>query len=185
MPPKFTVPSYNLFLVSGLLHALIGGVGLILTKTTLIPSLSPRDFMLPGLPEGPVGDYALGQIFAGMLFFVGLPGLLLFRASPNDRKAVLPVAISMAIYHLYSLLMLFSSFLNEQVPTMGPAQAALPVFIGNLLNELAKTYRIRLWIANTLTHFILYVWHVIWIVRVTETGGIPGHKLSNAKAKKE
>ncbi|KAI9350212.1 hypothetical protein BDR26DRAFT_852031 [Obelidium mucronatum] len=118
-----------------------------------------------------------------MLFFIGLPGLFIYRNNGQDRKYYVPVAIPYALYHLFNLLNLFSSFLIEEVPTFGPAQGVLPPIIGSLLNQLVKTYRIRLWIVTALTHFVLYVWYIIWVVRVQESGGIPGHRL--VKSKKE
>ncbi|KAJ3066860.1 hypothetical protein HDU98_009896, partial [Podochytrium sp. JEL0797] len=120
-----------------------------------------------------------------MFFFVGLPFLLIWKNSPTDRKSFLPVAIPMAMFHLYSMLILFSTFLTEVRPTLGPAKEILPVLIGELLNQMAETYRIRLWIANAVSHLVFYVWFLIWIVRVQETGGIPGFKLSAEKSKKE
>ncbi|KAJ3092242.1 hypothetical protein HK100_006981, partial [Physocladia obscura] len=120
-----------------------------------------------------------------MLFFGGLPGLLVYRANPQDRKALVPFVIPQAIYHLLSLLSLFSTFLSLNFPVFGPAQSVLPVFMGSLFNQLLKTYRVRLWICNMAIHLVLYVWCVVWIVRVQETGGIPGFKLEKEKSKKE
>ncbi|KAJ3296386.1 hypothetical protein HDU79_006865 [Rhizoclosmatium sp. JEL0117] len=184
--PKFTVPSYSLFLVSALIHTAIAATGLLLLRApaaaqAVFGDLTVQDFILPGL-SSKAGDLGFEMWFTAMLSFAGLPAILVYVYSPKDRKALLPIAIPMAIYHLFHLIVLFSSFVGD-TPVLGPAQSALPVVIGNLLNELVKTYRIRLWIANALVHFVLYVWHVVWIIRVQETGGIPGMKL--VKEKKE
>ncbi|KAJ3068546.1 hypothetical protein HDU98_008300, partial [Podochytrium sp. JEL0797] len=62
MPPKFTVPSYNVFLCAGLVNTFIGLTGLILLKTSIF-SISAQDFMLPALDKSVASSFALEQIF--------------------------------------------------------------------------------------------------------------------------
>ncbi|KAI8620959.1 hypothetical protein BC830DRAFT_1164130 [Chytriomyces sp. MP71] len=190
MPPKFTIPSYSLFLVSGLIHTVIGVTGLLLLKAPAVAkpifgNLTAQQFILPQLESSSAGNLALEMMLTGMLCFAGIPGLLVAYYKPNDRKSVLPMAFPAAAYHLYHLLVLYSSFLNMEGAVLGPSESVVPVMFVAVLNELVKTYRVRLWILNSAVHFFIYVWYVIWIVRVQETGGVPGFKRSTAKGKTE
>jgi hypothetical protein len=86
---------------------------------------------------------------------------------------------------MYHLLMLFSTFLTNEVPVLGPSESAVPTILITILNEAIKTYRVRLWFCNAFVHLPMYLWYVVWIVRVQETGGVPGYRLVNSKSKKE
>ncbi|KAJ3246959.1 hypothetical protein HDU78_005821 [Chytriomyces hyalinus] len=214
MPPKFTVPSYRLFLASGLIHTVVAVTGLLALRVPaltrpLLGDVSVQELLLPALGASKPGELALEMMLTGMLCFAGLPALLVYFYNPSDRKSVLPLvwlsffpsprlssylifachssfqAFPAAIYHMYHLLMLFSTFLTTDIPVLGPSETAVPTFLITILNEAIKTYRVRLWFCNAFVHLPMYLWYVVWIVRVQETGGVPGYRLVNNKSKKE
>ncbi|KAI8823295.1 hypothetical protein BJ741DRAFT_634506 [Chytriomyces cf. hyalinus JEL632] len=213
MPPKFTVPSYRLFLASGLIHTVVAVTGLLALRVPaltrpLLGDVSVQELLLPALGASKAGELALEMMLTGMLCFAGLPALLVYFYNPSDRKSVLPLvwlsfffsfpgcllsdfacrslqAFPAAIYHMYHLLLLFSTFLTTDIPVLGPSESAVPTFLITILNEAIKTYRVRLWFCNAFVHLPMYLWYVVWIVRVQETGGVPGYRLVNNKSKKE
>ncbi|KAJ3399753.1 hypothetical protein CcCBS67573_g02671 [Chytriomyces confervae] len=190
MPPKFTIPSYRIFLASGLIHTAVAVTGLLALRVPaltrpLLGDVSVQEILLPALGASKAGELALEMMLTGMLCFAGLPALLVYFYNPTDRKSVLPLALPAAMYHMYHLLMLFSTFLTNEIPVLGPSETAVPTILITILNEAIKTYRVRLWFCNAFVHLPMYLWYVVWIVRVQETGGVPGYRLVNSKSKKE
>ncbi|KAI9350325.1 hypothetical protein BDR26DRAFT_852202 [Obelidium mucronatum] len=158
------MPSYLVFLSSGLLNTIVGIAGLMLRSHDLshavLGNITTQDLLLPALKNSKSGDLALEVMCIGVLCFLGIPATLTYFYAPKVRKAMLPIAIGSLVYHAYHLGCLVSAFFGEG-PILGPNDRIITKFVSGLIDG-----RHLLFLANTGIHSVFLIWFGVWIASV-------------------